>query len=175
MLQAAPSLDILQSKKTPTKSRHTPTQWAKLIHKHSHAHIVHIFIGLHARPRAHRGSTHLRSLTLADCQPLQTETCQHHRTLSPPWQASPWHPLDHCGATAAAPYISISPLFFLHSLSTRPRNMLQSRTEQGSAHSHTHTHSAHLQTLRKNGASPFCICAVLKWDIAWIGLHFTSV
>lgn len=26
---------------------------------------------------------HLRSLTLADCQPLQTETRQHHRTLPP--------------------------------------------------------------------------------------------
>lgn len=50
-------------------------------YKHTVAH-THIWRFAHMQVWRQTGSIHLKHFTLADFQPLQTETCQHHRTPS---------------------------------------------------------------------------------------------
>ena len=99
------------------------TQRCKCAHTHTHTHI---------------GSTYLRSLTLADCQPLQTETRQHHRTPHP-----------HDRRLRGTPQITVAPprqlLTFQSPLSSSPTaqapasgNMFQNRA---GLCSHTYTHT----------------------------------
>lgn len=151
---------------------HTYAPSKTQIHKHAHARRVHTRPCTRAQPCA--GRTHLRSLTLADCQPLQTETRQHHRT-PPPMTGVSMAPLRslwrHRGSSLHFNLPSLLPPQLKHQ-----GLEICFRTEQGFAHRHTHTHTLCLLlnfAKMENGGIRFF--SVLKWDTSSTGPHVKSM
>lgn len=141
--------------------------------------LMHIFIGLHIHAHTHTHTEHSseefdfsRLSAFAD---RDTSTSQGSPSPPrPPWQASPWHPSDHCGATVAAPYISISPLFFPHNSSTEVWKYVSEQSRALPTYTYTPPQCS-LTNFEKKRTSPLCIRAVFKWDTVRIGVCVTSM
>lgn len=150
----------------PTKSRCTPT--LSNTHTQTHTPSTHIFAGL--RTHTSHSSEEFDLSRLSAFADRDTSTSQD----SPPsWQASPWHPSDHCGAIASAPHISISPLFFPHISSIFVKIYISEQS--GVLPTHTHTSQVLADKLWEKGTSPFCVSVGLKWDTVMSSVHDASL